>query len=100
MLPHLRRLVPQLRRHRRSLLLGLLCLLMTTAFSMANPWVLRHAIDDLTQAVTRQKLWAYAGLILALITVEGWFRYLMRMILIGVSREIEYELRNRVMEHL
>ncbi len=100
MLPHLRRLLPELARHRRGLLLGLLCLLATTAFSMANPWVLRHAIDDLTLAVTRQKLWTYAGLILGLVSVEGCFRYLMRMILIGISREIEYELRNRVLEHL
>ena len=100
MLPHLRRLLPELRRHRRHLLLGLLCLLATTAFSMANPWVLRHAIDDLALAVTRQKLWTYAGLILGLVCCEGFFRYQMRMILIGVSREIEYELRNRVLEHL
>jgi ATP-binding cassette subfamily B multidrug efflux pump len=100
MLPHLRRLLPELARHRRRLLLGLLCLLATTAFSVANPWVLRHAIDDLTLAVTRQKLWLYAGLILLLVSVEGGFRYGMRMILIGVSREIEYELRNRVLAQL
>jgi ATP-binding cassette subfamily B protein len=100
MLPHLRRLVPELARHRVRLLLGLLCLLATTAFSVANPWVLRHAIDDLTVVVTRAKLWGYAGLIVALISVEGFFRYHMRMILIGISREMEYELRNRVLLQL
>ena len=100
MLPHLRRLLPELARHRVRLLLGLLCLLATTGFSVANPWVLRHAIDDLALAVTRQKLWLYAGLIMALVSVEGFFRYQMRMILIGISREIEYELRNRVLHHL
>jgi len=100
MLPHLRRLLPELARHRLRLLLGLLCLVATTAFSVANPWVLRHAIDDLTLAVTRGKLWLYAGLIVALISVEGFFRYHMRMILIGISREMEYELRNRVLHQL
>jgi ATP-binding cassette subfamily B protein len=99
-LPHLRRLLPELRRHRRPLLLGLLSLAATTAFSVANPWVLRHAIDDLTLAVTREKLWLYAGAILLLVMLEGFFRYQMRMILIGMSREVEYELRNRVLEHL
>lgn len=99
-LPHLRRLLPGLARHRRALLLGLLALGLTTALSVAGPWVLRHAIDDLTLAVTRQKLWLYAGLILALTLVEGVFRYQMRMVLIGLSREMEYELRNRVFEHL
>ena len=100
MLPHLRRLLPELLPQRRSLLLGMLCLVATTAFSVANPWVLRHAIDDLTLAITRAKLWGYAAAILSLVAVEGVFRYGMRMLLIGVSRELEYELRNRVFHHL
>jgi ATP-binding cassette subfamily B multidrug efflux pump len=99
-LPHLRRLLPYLLRRRRSLLLGLGCLVATTAFSVANPWVLRLAVDDLTVAVTRQKLWLYAGAILALVSVEGVFRYGMRMILIGVSREVEFDLRNDLFRHL
>jgi ATP-binding cassette subfamily B protein len=99
-LPHLRRLLPGLAGHRRALLVGLLALVLTTALAVAGPWVLRHAIDDLTLAVTRQKLWLYAGLILGLVAVEGVFRYQMRMVLIGLSREMEYELRNRVFEHL
>jgi ATP-binding cassette subfamily B multidrug efflux pump len=99
-LPHLRRLFPSLARHRRPLTLGLLALLATTAVSVANPWVLRLAIDDLHVTVTREKLWLYAGAILALVTVEGFFRYQMRMVLIGVSREMEYDLRNDVFRHL
>jgi ATP-binding cassette subfamily B protein len=99
-MPHLRRLLPQLARRRRALVLGLLALLATTALSVAGPWVLRHAIDDLTVAVTRQKLWLYAGAILALVAVEGFFRYRMRMVLIGLSRDIEYDLRNDVFGHL
>jgi ATP-binding cassette, subfamily B, multidrug efflux pump len=99
-MPHLRRLLPALSRHRRPLVLGLLALLATTALSVAGPWVLRHAIDDLTAVVTRGKLWLYAGAILGLIAVEGFFRYQMRMVLIGVSRELEYELRNDVFRHL
>ena len=99
-LPQLRRLLPGLARHRRELLLGLLALALTTALSVAGPWVLRHAIDDMTLAVTRQKLWLYAGLILTLVAVEGVFRYQMRMVLIGLSRDMEYDLRNQVFEHL
>ena len=99
-LPHLRRLLPSLARHRRALVLGLLALFATTALSVASPWVLRHAIDDLTATLTRQKLWLYAGALLGLVVVEGFFRYQMRMILIGVSREMEYDLRNDVFRHL
>jgi len=99
-LPYLRRLLPELRPHRRRLATGLACLVATTAFSVANPWVLRLAIDDLAVAVTRQKLWLYAGAVLLLVTFEGFFRYQMRMILIGISRDVEYDLRNRVFHHL
>jgi ATP-binding cassette, subfamily B, multidrug efflux pump len=99
-LPHLRRLLPSLARHRRALVLGLVALFATTAVSVASPWVLRHAIDDLTATLTRQKLWLYAGALLGLVVVEGFFRYHMRMILIGLSREMEYDLRNDVFRHL
>jgi ATP-binding cassette subfamily B protein len=75
-------------------------LLLTTACSVASPWVLRHAIDDLHSTVTHQKLLTYAGLLLALVSVEGVFRYFMRMVLIGISRDIEFELRNDLFVHL
>jgi len=99
-LPHLRRLLPHLGRHRGRLVLGIACLLLTTGASVANPWVLRHAIDDLTHVVTEEKLWLYAGLLLGLSVFEGTFRFLMRRVLIGTSRRLEYELRNVVFEHL
>ena len=99
-LPHLRRLLPSLRRHRGRLVFGLACLLLTTAASVANPWVLRHAVDDLTIEVTREKLWLYAGVLLALVAVEGVFLFLKRRVLIGASRTMEYELRNEVFDHL
>ena len=99
-LPHLRRLLPHLGRHRGALFFGLASLLLTTAASVANPWVLRHVIDDLMIEVTREKLWLYAGVLLGLVVFEGVFRFLMRRVLIGMSRRLEYELRNDVFEHL
>jgi len=97
---HLRRLLPYLRRHRVRLAGGLLCLALTTALSVASPWVLRYAVDDLALKVTREKLWTYSGLIVGIVMIEGLFRYYMRMVLISISREIEYELRGDVFAHL
>jgi ATP-binding cassette subfamily B protein len=97
---HLRRLLPHLRRHRARLAGGLFCLVLTTALSVGSPWVLRYAVDDLALNVTREKLWLYAGLIVGLVLLEGVFRYYMRMVLISISREIEYELRGDVFAHL
>jgi ATP-binding cassette subfamily B protein len=66
----------------------------TTAIQLLSPWVLKNAIDDLNTGVTRGKLALYAGLLLAIAIVGGIFRFLMRRILIGASRDIEYDLRN------
>ena len=78
----------------------MLCLALTTALSVASPWVLRYAVDDLALKVTREKLWTYSGLIVGIVILEGLFRYYMRMVLISISREIEYELRGDVFAHL
>jgi ATP-binding cassette subfamily B protein len=56
--------------------------------------VLRHAIDDLTAGVTRAKLALYSSALLGIGIVGGFFRFLMRRILIGASRDIEYDMRN------
>jgi ATP-binding cassette subfamily B protein len=56
--------------------------------------VLRFAIDDMTLGVTRQKLIMYAGLLLGVACIRAVFQFLMRRIIIGASREIEYDIRN------
>jgi ATP-binding cassette subfamily B multidrug efflux pump len=87
-------LLPYLLRYKRAFLLGLACVVTTTAIQLLSPWVLKNAIDDLNAGVTRQKLAMYAALLLAIALVGGAFRFLMRRILIGASREIEYDMRN------
>jgi ATP-binding cassette subfamily B multidrug efflux pump len=67
---------------------------------VVSPWVLRHTIDDLTLGVTRGKLYFYAATLVLVVSLGGVFRYFMRTVLIGMSREIEYELRNDVFAHL
>ena len=96
----LARLVPCVLRYRRRFLLGLACLVLTTTFSLLGPWVLRHAVDDLTAGVTRDKLAVHAATLLGLAMAGGVFRFLMRRILVGASRAIEYDLRNDFVAHL
>ena len=92
--PAVRRLLPYALRYRRAFVLGLTCVLVTTAIQLLSPWILKHAIDDLNSGVTRQKLAMYAGLLLGVAMVGSVFRFLMRRILIGASRDIEFDLRN------
>ena len=95
-----RRLLGYLLRYRRDFLIGFLCVVLTTGIALASPIVLRYAIDDLTGGVTRLKLAAYGGLLLAVGLVGGAFRFLMRRVLIGASRHIEYDMRNDFFAHL
>jgi ATP-binding cassette subfamily B multidrug efflux pump len=94
MRPGLRRLLPYLLRYRRQFLVGLASVAVTTGVSLVSPRVLQFAVDDLYAGVTRRKLIVYAGALLAIAVTGATFRYLMRRVIIGVSRQIEYDLRN------
>ena len=89
-----RRLLPYVLRYRRQFALGLICVVLSSTFQLLSPWVLKFAIDDLARAVTRQKLVTYATLLLGVSCVRALFLFLMRRIIIGASREIEYDIRN------
>ena len=95
-----RRLVPYVIRYRRKFALGLCCVIITRAVALAGPTVLGYAIDDLTRGVTRAKLAGYGALLLAIGLVGGVFLFLQRRILIGASRDIEYDMRNDFFAHL
>ena len=92
--PAFRALLPYVNRYRRAFAIGLVCVIATTAFQLLGPWVLKYAIDDLNTGVTRQKLILYAGLLLGIAMVRGAFLFLMRRIIIGASRDIEYDIRS------
>ena len=98
--PSFRRLLPFVLRYRRSFLLGLACVIITAAIQLLSPWVLKYAIDDLNSGVTRSKLALYAGILLGIACVGAVFRFSMRRIIIGTSRDIEYDLRNAFFSHL
>jgi ATP-binding cassette subfamily B protein len=95
-----RRLLGYVDRYRRAFVLGLICSFATTAVVLASPLVLQYAIDDLTRSVTVAKLLAYGSALLAIGVVGGVFRFWTRRILIGASRDIEYDMRNDFFAHL
>jgi ATP-binding cassette subfamily B protein len=99
MSPH-RRLFAYVLRYRRAFLAGLVCVVGTASVGLAGPWVLKLAIDDLTSGVDASKVRLYGGAIFGLAAVGGVFRFLMRRIIIGASRGIEYDLRNDFFAHL
>src|SRR5262252_690621 len=100
LLESLRPLGPYLKKYRGSYLIGTLCVFLHNGIWILFPLVIRRAVDDLRQGVTVHKLWVSAVLLLAVAVSKGVFQFLTRAIVIGVSREIEFDLRNDLFRHL
>jgi ATP-binding cassette subfamily B protein len=96
----LRPLFPYLKKYRRDYWLGTLYVFLNNGVWILFPLVIQRAIDDLHLGVTRQKLVTYALLLLAVAGVKGIFQFLTRWVVIGISREIEFDLRNDLFQHL
>src|SRR5271169_3164227 len=100
MFKNLRPLFPYLRKYRTTFVIGALCVFCNNGVWILFPLVIRRAIDDLNLGVTRHKLLTYSALLLAVAATKAIFQFLTRWILIGVSREVEFDLRNDLFSHL
>ena len=101
MLPKsLRPLFPYLKKYRGSYIVGTICVFCNNGVWILFPLVLRRAVDDLRLGVTREKLLTYSLLLMAVAATKSIFQFLTRWILIGISREIEFDLRNDLFRHL
>jgi ATP-binding cassette subfamily B multidrug efflux pump len=79
---------------------GLLIVLASSAITSVIPWLLRRAIDAIGAGMPMATIWKLSGLIVLAAIVGGAFRYGMRELMNGVSRWIEYDLRNDLFTHL
>ncbi|HVJ07536.1 MAG TPA: ABC transporter ATP-binding protein [Acidisarcina sp.] len=100
MFSRLRPLFPYMRRYSREYLWGGVSVVLSNAIWILFPQVVRRAIDDLNHGITQQKILLYAGLLIGVSVLKGIFLFLTRWIIIGVSREIEYDLRNDLFRQL
>lgn len=95
-----RKLLPYYSRYRRQMVLGIGALILKDVFAAAQPLIIGLAIDNLIRNFDLQKLLLFAASLIGLSALKGVFQYWMRVIIIGVSRDIEYDLRNDLFEHL
>ncbi len=100
MLKQLQPLFPYMRRYRRSFFWGGVSVVLSNAIWIFFPQVIRVAIDDMNHGVTQKKIWLYASLLVAVSVAKGIFLFLTRWIIIGISREIEFDLRNDLFQQL
>ncbi|MBV8904876.1 MAG: ABC transporter ATP-binding protein [Acidobacteriia bacterium] len=91
---------PYLWRYRWGMFTGLLCLVIKDFASAAQPLMIGGAVDALTRSLRSGLFARYAAYLVGLSVIQGIFQYWMRVIIIGISRDIEYDLRNDLFRHL
>jgi ATP-binding cassette subfamily B multidrug efflux pump len=89
---------PRLWKYRRGLAVGAVCLILKDLAQAVQPLMIRGAIDALGGAGTT--FVRFALYLVGLALLKGVFQYWMRVILIGISRDVEYDLRNDLYRHL
>jgi ATP-binding cassette, subfamily B, multidrug efflux pump len=93
-------ILPYLRPYRRRYAWGFVALLGEVCFWVAVPQIISYAIDDIRQDINAQKLLYYAALVIGAVLCKAVFLFWVRMTLIGISRDVEYDLRNALYRHL
>jgi ATP-binding cassette, subfamily B, multidrug efflux pump len=100
MFPTLATIWPYLRRYRSGLILGLGALVLKDIFGVLLPLIIRKGVDSLTAGFRVSLILEIVGLLAGASLAKGFFQYWMRVIMIGTSRDIEYDLRNDLFAQL
>jgi ATP-binding cassette subfamily B multidrug efflux pump len=97
---NLRPLIPYLWKYRRGLAVGVVTVVLDNGTWVLFPLVIGYAIDALKRGAPARLLLHYVLLLLAIAGVKAVFRFLTRWVVIGISRDVEYDLRNDLFRHL
>lgn len=100
MLRDLAPLFAYMRRYRWGYLWGTLSCIATNAVAVQFPRVIEWAVDAMGKGAPRRLILGFAGLLVLIALVKGVFLYSQRWILIGISRDIELDIRNDLFRNL
>src|ERR1700677_329577 len=100
MLERLKPLAPYLRRYWKSLAWGGVSTILYNVVKVLLPGVIGHAIDDMQHGLTQAKILHHALILLLIAVFSAIFLYITRQVVIGASREIEFDLRNDIFANL
>ena len=100
MFKRLQPLFPYFKKHRWGYALGSLCVLLQNGTAVFIPLLIGRAIEHISHGINRHQLLIDGSLILGVTCVKGVFLYLNRKVVISISREIEFEMRNDIFRHL
>ncbi|HYC00276.1 MAG TPA: ABC transporter ATP-binding protein [Candidatus Limnocylindrales bacterium] len=98
------RLWKYVRRYAYRYLIGGVCLFATASLVMAIPWLTQHAVDavgsDAPAADKLRTVAFYALLIIGIAVAQALVRTVSRVMVFNAGRDVEYDLRNDLYEHL
>ncbi len=100
MLERLKPLTPYLRRYWKSLAWGGVSTILYNVIKVLLPAVIGHAIDDMRHGLTQAKILHHALILLVIAVSSAIFLYITRQVVIGASREIEFDIRNDLFANL
>lgn len=99
-LPSLRRLTPYFRPYASQLIAGLTFVILSAGITSVIPWFLQRAIDAIRTGAPVRSIWVLAGAIVGTALIGGVLRFAMREWMNGLSRWVEYDLRNDLFKQL
>ncbi|MEH2210384.1 ABC transporter ATP-binding protein [Nostoc sp.] len=89
-----------LRPHWREASLGILALLSVNALGVYIPWLIRAGVDKLSTTFSWNQILHYVVVIILLSSAMWLMRMASRIWLFGVGRQVEFDLKQRIFEHL
>jgi ATP-binding cassette subfamily B protein len=100
MIAALKTVWPYMRRYRLALVLGLLALALKDLAGAVIPLITRAGVDTVMRGQALGRLWWVCGAIVGAALFKGFFQYWMRVLLVGLSRDVEYDIRNDLFARL
>lgn len=96
----LRKFARYFRPYKVELTIGIACILASVVFNLYIPIIVGQALDANWVQVNWLSLTKAAGRVLGSSLISGTFLFLQRRILIGMSRKVEFDLREDFYQHL
>ncbi|MFZ4640576.1 MAG: ABC transporter ATP-binding protein [Nodosilinea sp.] len=96
----LQKLANYLRPHWPTVALGVGSLLVVNLVGVGIPLLIRDGIDELQVTFSYHRVIYYAALVLLLASVMWVIRMVSRISLFGVGRQVEFDLKQRIFDHL
>jgi ATP-binding cassette subfamily B protein len=98
--PRLKRLFSYLKPYQKNLYWGIFALLAVNIVGVSIPWLIRNIFDDLEEGFTFEQLIGYVVLLFFLACVMWGMRMFSRMTIFGIGRQVEFDLKQTIFEHL